>query len=124
MLTFPKPSQIKKPKPAVRVYPDGREVCNLKTKAGRDEYSRRKRVMWDRQGGICSLRITPRCRALKGKVKFLACTFEHDEGRGSGGSRRQDRIEKDGKPINSIACWWCNAKKGSVRKSQLDELAP
>lgn len=80
-------------------------------KAGRDEYARRKRVMWERQGGICSLMITADCRRKQGKVPFNECSFEHTVGRGGG--KRDDRIEIDGKPNNSIACWWCNSKKGS-----------
>ena len=40
----------KAPKPMMKVFPDGREVLDLKTRAGADEYQRRKLEMWDRQG--------------------------------------------------------------------------
>ncbi len=42
-------------------------------------------------------------------------TFEHEDGRGMGAGHRDDRIEKNGKPYNGAAHFWCNAKKGSVR---------
>ena len=52
-LAFPKPGKVQKP--AVKVFADGREVCNMLTKAGRDEYERRKTLMWQRQGYRCCL---------------------------------------------------------------------
>jgi hypothetical protein len=52
---FPKPSQVKKPPVAVKVFRDGREVCNLLCRAGADEYQRRKRVAWEEQGHRCSI---------------------------------------------------------------------
>jgi hypothetical protein len=40
-LAFPKPKdQKKEPKPAVKVMKDGREMCNLLTTAGMNEYRR------------------------------------------------------------------------------------
>ena len=45
----------KPPKPAVKVMKDGREICDQLTKAGRDEYERRKRLMWERQKRRCCL---------------------------------------------------------------------
>lgn len=110
---FPKPSEVRKNCPAVKVFLDGREICQLKSKAGQDEYSRRKRIMWERQGKKCSLMITSDCKRKQGKLAFGECTFEHDNGRGHGGGKRDDRIEIGGKPINSVACWFCNNKKGS-----------
>jgi hypothetical protein len=119
---FPKPGQVKKAPEAVRVMKDGREVCNLTTKAGRDEYARRKRVMWERQGKKCSIQ-GPKCTGIK-HLSISEATFEHDEGRGHGGGHRDDRIEVDGKPLNSVACPWCNSMKGSIRKSILDGMVP
>lgn len=113
---FPKPSQIKQPKPAVRIYRDGREACQLNTKAGRDEYSQRTRLMWERQGKTC--RICHKRLALANAV------FEHEQGRGFDGSHRDDRIEVDGKPINGAACIICNTKKGSRRGYDLDDFIP
>lgn len=108
---FPKPGQIKKPPTVVYVYADGREVCNTKCREGQEEYVRRKRVMWDRQNKICCLyRICPTCT---GRVRWVDSTFEHEAGRGAGGSKRDDRIEVDGKPVNGCAHHWCNAWKGS-----------
>lgn len=112
---YPKPG--KKLRPPVKVFPDGREQCDLKTKLGQDDYSRRKRAMWERQKGRCSLMITTLCKLMQGKLPFSECTFEHSAGRGAG--KRDDRIEKlnpeTGKmePINSVACSWCNNEKGS-----------
>jgi hypothetical protein len=104
---FPKPSQMKKQQVAVRIFRDGREVCNLNIKAGRDEYDSRKLKMHQRQGGLCCL-----C-GLRLAKKVMA--FEHQDGRGMNGSHRDDRTEKDGKPYNGVAHWDCNSEKGSKR---------
>ena len=90
-------------------HPDGREVCDTKTAKGREEYGRRKLAMFERQGGMCSL-----CKPSH-RLDFGTATFEHSDGRGSGGKHRDDRITKDGKPYNSLACWWANMEKGSRR---------
>jgi len=102
---FPKPRV--RHSVAVRVYQDGREVCNLQTKAGRSEYAFR---IWQ-----MLLRQTHRC-CLCGKwLRSEEATFEHQDGRGMGGGHRDDRIEVDGKPINGAAHFWCNSAKGSRR---------
>lgn len=108
----------RKPKPRVAVSghgvlykPDGREVCD-KTPAGKKEYNRRKEVMWRRQHGMCGLKISPRCPVF---ITLEQSTFEHQDGRGMGGAKRDDRIEIDGKPYNMVACVHCNFKKGSRR---------
>lgn len=108
---FPKPCQIRKVPEAVRVLRDGREVCNLLTKAGRDEYERRKRVMWERQG--------KRCFLCGERLAWGEAMFEHWDGRGHGGGHRDDRIEKDGKPYNGVAHPLCNSLKGSKRYNPL-----
>jgi hypothetical protein len=113
-LAFPKPKDAPKiPQPAVTVYPCGREVCNLKSAAGRAEYERRKDVMYLRQKGRCSL-----CGNLMDREN---ATFEHEDGRGMGGAHQDDRILKPDsgagelKPYNSVAHGWCNGNKGSQR---------
>lgn len=89
----------------IKVHRDGREVLNLDTDRGRQEYDRRVLVMVKRQNYICSL----------GAHTINDPTFEHEDLRGMGGARRDDRIEKDGKPYNSAACFTCNGEKGSRR---------
>lgn len=110
---FPKPSQVRKQKPAIKVMPDGRELCDLKTKGGQDEYRSRKQTMWDRQGKRCALQITTQCKSRQGRWPFSEVQFDHQSGRGSGGSKRDDRIEVNGVPQNGAVCAWCNSAKGS-----------
>lgn len=124
---FPKPSQVKKPPIVVRTYAGGREVCNTKCREGQEEYVSRKRQMFERQEKICCLSgICPTCT---GRMRWVDSTFEHEAGRGAGGSKRDDRIEvpivdvdgnpviDEGKPamrpINGAAHHWCNAWKSS-----------
>jgi hypothetical protein len=115
-----KPKDKKKdPKPAVKIYKDGREVCNMLTPTGRAEYRRRREEMWHRQGDRCSLQISPQCKAKKGKCAFDLVQFEHSDGRGFNGSHRDDRTFKDGKNYNSASCPYCNAQKASRRLEDL-----
>lgn len=107
----PKPSQVRKKPEAVKVMRDGREICNQLCKEGRDEYERRKRVMWERQEKKCFL-----CGL---KLGWAEAMFEHWDGRGHGGGHRDDRIEKDGKPYNGVAHPTCNSDKGSKRYNPL-----
>lgn len=100
-------------------YPDGREVCNLLTKAGRDEYHRRVRAMWERQGGRCCLEKA--IGDCPGKLRLADAMFEHQDGRGMDASRRDDRMEKPDRktgmmlPYNGAAHAVCNSRKGSIR---------
>ncbi len=94
-------------------FDDGREVCNLLTKAGRDEYQRRKRAMWERQKRRCCLEKM--VRGCPGRLRWPDAVFEHQDGRGMDGGRRDDRTEKDGKPLNGVAHPICNGLKGSRR---------
>lgn len=112
---FPKPGQVRKKRPAVKVYPDGREVCVLTTKAGMDEYMRRKKVMWERQGRRCALQISDPCKARQGRWPFDYTQFGHEAPRGLGGAKRDDRIEVNGKPQNYTICPFCNSLQGSRR---------
>lgn len=120
MSYHPKPKDKKKePKPIIRMFKDGREVINMLSKAGRDEYRRRKKEMWMRQGERCSLQISPQCKQKKGKWPFDLVQFEHSDGRGYNGSRRNDAIWKDDKPYNSASCPYCNSQKASRRLEEL-----
>jgi hypothetical protein len=118
---FPTEDDIKKEPIVVRVFKDGRECCNLLTKAGKDEYFRRIRVMWERQGKRCCLENDSTIKDCPGKLTLGEATFEHQDGRGMGGGHRDDRIEKPDpktgkmKPYNGCAHWNCNRQKASRR---------
>ena len=112
---FPKPSQVKRELPNVKVFPGGREVCQTRLDhpegaEGRAEYKRRKEAMWKRQKGICCLYgFLPEC---PGKLEIKLATFEHEDGRGGG--KRDDRISlPDGTWINGVSHLMCNSLKGS-----------
>jgi hypothetical protein len=91
---------------AFHTFRDGREVC-FHTQAGRREYAKRRDEMWHRDGGICCICNRP--------VSLNLATFEHTDGRGMNGSRRDDRTTKDGKPLNGVAHEKCNIEQGSKR---------
>lgn len=121
---FPRPKDIRREPEVVRkVYRNGvlvREQCNLLTKAGMEEYRRRVRVMWERQGKRCCLE--GRAPGCPGRLAWSDAMFEHEDGRGMGGGSRDDRIEKPDKdgvmrPYNGAAHPQCNTWKGSQRIS-------
>jgi len=120
MLKFPKPKQIRRGKiPSFRTMADGREICS-NTPSGYAEYCRRKYIMLERQNFKCASQISPLCetRGNLGTLRPELTTFGHVDGRGMGGAKRDDRIEKNGKPYNEAQCWWCNdllGSKGSVK---------
>lgn len=89
---------------AVRVYPDGREVCNDHTVAGLKEYKRRIVAMVERQNSKC-------CLCGK-KLHPNAATFEHQRRRGMHAAFRDDRITKNGQDWNGAAHWVCNGERG------------
>lgn len=93
------------------VYPDGREVCDQEGRAGKREYSNRLLLMWERQRHRCRICLKP--------LSLDRATFDHENGRGSGGSRRDDRITRliEGVAVwqNGAVCGSCNTRKGSVR---------
>lgn len=112
---FPKPCQVKREAPFLRIMRDGREVLQTRLDRpegaeGRAEYKRRKEAMWKRQKGICCLYgFLPQC---PGKLMLKDCTFDHEDGRGGG--KRDDRISlPDGTWINGVAHLQCNSAKGS-----------
>ena len=113
-LAIARPSEMKKEPVAVKMFADGREVCDLKCKAGRDEYERRKDVMFNGQGRRCGLMISPQCKERKGKWPRNEIQFGHPSSRGMGGGKRDDRLEIDGKPSGALAlCPFCNSLQGS-----------
>jgi hypothetical protein len=104
---FPKPGDLEETSPAVRIYPDGREVINLLTAEGKAEYRRRTLEMLERQDGRCCLCYQP--------LRKQDATFEHEAGRGMSGGHRDDRTVVGGRWINGAACCTCNSRKGSRR---------
>lgn len=103
-----RPGSTLKMRAAVEIFDDGREVCDLGTPSGRAIYRQRIETMWRRQGY--------RCRICRRPLARIEATFDHENGRGMGGSRRSDLIvDVDGKPINAAVCWSCNMTKGSRR---------
>jgi 5-methylcytosine-specific restriction endonuclease McrA len=78
----------------------------LLTKAGRDEYERRKRVAWEKQGKTC-----PLCRI---KLAWKDSTVDHIEPRGMGGGSRDDR-QQNIQAVHAV----CNSLKGSRRINTL-----
>ena len=102
---------------AIYHYPDGREICDQKSKLGRDTYHSRKLEMWVRQGKRCALQITDICRERGGRWSQDEIQFDHQHGRGGG--KQDDRIlvpdPKTGelKRQSGAVCGWCNNAKGS-----------
>jgi hypothetical protein len=100
---------------AVRMFPGGREVCQPNRK-GRALYRQRTIDMGRRQGMVCSI-----CKDEKNLMSLaigfaFSMTFQHDDTRGMGGARKDDRIvDENGNPINSAAHCFCNGRLGSRR---------
>ncbi len=101
MIAFPKPKDILHSKPAVKVYPDGRQVCQ-ETKAGKEEYVRRRRIAWENQMHICPLCLLP--------LRWEDATTDHIRPRKMGGSERDDS-QDNLQAVHLI----CNGIKGSRR---------
>lgn len=97
---------------------DGREICDLRGRAGRREYRLRTLTMWHRQDGICPMCGKP--------IAEEDASFDHIIPRGFNGAFRDDRIEirVDGHVIWQNQCLhlWCNIKKGSRREVREDVL--
>lgn len=91
-------------KDAVKVFPCGREVCD-KTTSGLRLYRNRTLLMMIRQNYLCAL-----CGMF---MQSYEATFDHEDGRGMGGGKRDDRIEVDGKWKNAAVHGSCNGAKGS-----------
>jgi hypothetical protein len=122
---FPKPGQIKRVKSAVRVFADGREVCDLTIKSGREEYRSRVKKMLSWQNGTCGLQINEQCKARRGRLSFEEAQFDHEVPRGMGGAKRDDRIEIGGKRVSRAVCPWCNCLRGSRPVSDfIEDMVP
>lgn len=93
---------------AVKVYPDGREVC-LRSEAGKAEYKLRTEQLAERQDNRCA-GCGFHFDGYLGKP-----TMDHQNGRGVGGAHRDDRIVVDGKWHNAAMHEICNGLKGSNR---------
>ncbi len=89
----------------VKVMPDGREICNLETKQGKDVYKSRILAMLRRQERKCC-----NCRL---PLEWNESTFEHENGRGAG--KQDDRIMANGNRINGASHKLCNQQRGSKR---------
>jgi hypothetical protein len=100
------------PVPPVVVYPDGREVCS-DTPEGRNEYWERTKQMANRQGWICACGCGDRLDFTESPFREGNLSFDHQNGRGR--SRRDDRIEIDGRWHNACLKYICNQLKGSRR---------
>ena len=102
-------------------WPDGREVC-LSNSAGDCEYRARLREMADRQEWKCGI---PSCKFfhilmhMMNDGTWFSATFQHGDGRGLGGARRDDRIDHPG---NCAAHWICNSEAGSKRLTESDRV--
>lgn len=110
--------------PAVKVFRSGREVCS-NTPEGQAEYLKRIEQMCERQGGLCGCgcgRVIVAGDARNDIFRqYSLATFDHENGRGSGGSRRDDRIVlPDGTLQNRALTFWCNSAKGSKRGYETD----
>lgn len=84
-----------------------REVFDLKTKEGLRMYRSNLYEMEVRQGFQCAI-----CQRIAGSMM----QFDHQDGRGSNGGHRDDRIvDEEGDWINAALCANCNSLKGSKR---------
>lgn len=88
-------------KPAVRTFPDGREVC-LDTAAGRREYYRRADVVYEE--------YRHRCWLCGGSLIRDSMAVDHKIPKGTNSGWRDDRIENI-----APAHYPCNSRRGSRR---------
>lgn len=116
MLAEQMPPKIKRSH--LKTFPDGREVLNLDSTKGKQEYKRRRTEMWERQRNLC-----PICTLY---IPFDEASFEHEDLRSGG--RRDDRIwkvdeEGNKMPYNFAVHKLCNVAKGSKRTLNHPEAA-
>lgn len=96
-----KPHMLKKSRRAPYKTVQGREVCD-KSKAGREEYRRRRELAWDRDRGICIL-----CERF---IPLEEATTEHIITKGAGGSKHDDRLEN-----LAVSHFFGNSARGSMK---------
>ena len=89
-------------------YPDGRLVA-LNNAKGDAWYRAQTVFMASRQKGVCG--ICHGTRLMHGTAEWSA-TFQHGDGRGLGGARRNDDVNAPG---NCAAHLICNSELGSRR---------
>ena len=99
----------------VWTYPDGRQVCQLKTAAGLREYKKRTEDM--------CLRQECRCPLCMHWLRAWQARFDHEDGRGMNGGHRCDKIlHEDSTWKNAALCDGCNGEKGSKRYRWINGL--
>jgi 5-methylcytosine-specific restriction endonuclease McrA len=97
-------------KPAVKIFPDGREVCQ-DSAAGKREYYRRADEVWERYGKCCWL-----C----GKsLDRGAMAVDHIRPKGTNSAWRDDRAFNI-----APACYPCNSRRGSRRMAEYPTKCP
>jgi hypothetical protein len=96
---------------AVKLYLDGREVCFDDTPEGQAEYKRRTMEMAIRQRWVCGICKDPE-KLMHGRG-WERITFQHSDGRGMGGARRNDSVAPEAG--NCAAHLSCNSELGSRR---------
>jgi hypothetical protein len=115
---FPKPGSANKYVGTVRTYRDGREVITTSTRAGRELYRLRLRIMWERQGRMCGLQISKSCPI---KLPLRRAQFDHSNGRGRGGQQRrsgqkgrQDSHQRQPRELCGVRVLQCGKRKPTV----------
>lgn len=98
---------------AYQKWPDGRLVA-LETPKGHEWYRTQTDAMVERQNNRCGL-----CGLLMSHIGIYRPTFQHGDGRGMGGARRNDDINAPG---NCAAHWICNSEAGSKRLTESDRV--
>jgi hypothetical protein len=94
-----------------RLFPDGRRVA-FNTPRGQAWYRKQTILMANRQCWVCGI-----CQDRRRLMNYWSpegATFQHGDGRGMGGARRNDDIDAPG---NCASHWDCNSEAGSRRLS-------
>ena len=100
----PKPITLSRLVDGIRIFPDGREVCETKE-------------AWDRRRGECRTLAAGRCscrrmvplhdeRNENGDVVRYAGHADHIVSRGMGGAKRDDRLHN-----LRWSCFWCHNRR-------------
>jgi hypothetical protein len=94
LFAIPKPG--KRRRDGIKVYPDGREVCQTKA-----AWAKRRYEVWRRDG--------MRCVDCKRALELDGCEIDHIKKRGMGGATRDDRMENLRTMCPEV--WGCHAKR-------------